>query len=784
MSDAPTIMTDALDQYDPKAPVDGTARMDAAMVDAIATDLIKDGWLAPDAVDTFKQIMIDGFVNPLTGMGDPNRDKTLAGSSLGPQFVVTLISGPEAESLWRGSDLGARIVEQIPAEMCRKGWTINIQPEEGEFDGPQPKVDREGLIAKVKRTLWNLGIHRDEWPQQLAAPATPPHVPGPLPQKQNDGTSLVDRTVKDQRRLKVNKRVRTALRYRRGYGGGAVLMGIDDGGKLVDPVDETKIKAITHLTAFRGGWDGELIAWSWYNELGHPKFGQPRVYMLRNLGVPVASPPAPGEPATNPVYSPPSNPGPDFANPGPWGNLVTYVHESRLLVFGSQPETVSNRVSVQMRGWTDSVFTRVLEVLSQFNQTWSGVSILLSELSIPVQSIKGLSALMASKDNAGISAITARAIAQKMAMSIARMRLIDMDEKLERMEASLAGVGDVLNQYWLRLAAASGMPVSMLMGQVQGGLGDSSKGDVLFFYDQIAGMQEDELLPQLERLTYLQFCAKNGPTGGVVPKHWGITMNPLKEMDEAEEAGIEKTIAETDSIRIKDGVVTAEEVAAHRYGSDKFNRSPGIVLDIEARQLAKSNEEMLAARPPPALPAVSGGQTPPGAPPPPASAAAPAPGPQKAPPAATPVEDAADLVSWKGKTKVRSRASAIAAFNAEGKMLLGKRHNGTWCSPAGHAEIGESPDVCAVRELYEETGLWPQGLKKVGVKTIATGEGVVTISLFRALVEGTPTAANDPDQEFTGFEFVSVSPSEWEAWAASNTLAHPRDIAVEHATGG
>ena len=48
-------------------------------------------------------------------------------------------------------------------------------------------------------------------------------------------------------------------------------------------------------------------------------------------------------------------------------------------------------------------------------------------------------------------------------------------------------------------------------------------------------------------------------------------------------------------------------------------------------------------------------------------------------------------------------------FNPKGQVLLGKRLSkhgtGTWAPPGGHLEFGETPQQCAAREVFEETGL-------------------------------------------------------------------------------
>ncbi len=41
----------------------------------------------------------------------------------------------------------------------------------------------------------------------------------------------------------------------------------------------------------------------------------------------------------------------------------------------------------------------------------------------------------------------------------------------------------------------------------------------------------------------------------------------------------------------------------------------------------------------------------------------------------------------------------------DGKLLLVRNRRGLWSTPGGHLNFGESPDACAIRETFEETGI-------------------------------------------------------------------------------
>jgi uncharacterized protein len=524
-----------------------------------------DPWRKPEIVDQivhkvtglnrYDAERLDLFKNELTGIGDWLRDKSFGGKQFGPDFVVQFLSGAECQQRWRGSDLGARIVETIPDEMTREGWEVAIQPSDED-------EDRE-----------------DAFPVPGMDPPAEKKAP-PIPEVDDESTEQVEALDGKLEELGAVNAVWKALCYERAYGGAAILIGADDGLALDRPLDEERIKDVKYLNVFSGGWDGECVAWSYYQDPTHPKYGMPEMYMIRNIGVPVAKIPAPGQKVTSPVSTVATA-------------LIWWVHESRLLIF---PGTaVSADLRVQMRGWGDSVFMRINQVLSQYDQTWGGVANLLTDFSQGVLSISGLAAMLSGNDKASTgNIVTDRARTIQMTRSIARLMVIDSEEEFKRDTASLAGISDVLQQFALRLAAAADMPVALLMGQAPAGLNATGASDIRFFYDRIASKQKRRLVPILKRLIKLLMLSKEGPTDGAEPMRWTVKCNSLYQLTEQEQATLRKTVAETDAIYIDKQVLNPEEVAASAYGGSEWSMERTIDLDGRkkmAEQDAKDKAE-------------------------------------------------------------------------------------------------------------------------------------------------------------------------------------------------
>ncbi len=391
------------------------------------------------------------------------------------------------------------------------------------------------------------------------------------------GSEICEAIDKDFERLDAADAFYMAHCYRRAYGGGAILVGAQDGMKdLAEPLDEKRIESIDYLNALSGGWDGEVVAWSYYQDPTKPKYGMPEIYMMRNLGVPLAKIPAPGQSISRGEVLP--------LGPTGYGGTIWWVHESRLIIFPGR--AVSRRARVQMRGWGDSIFTRVDEVLQQYGQTWGGISNLMTDFSQAILSIEGLAASIAG--NKGV--VASRALQINLSRSISRLLMIDSKEEFKRDTVSLGGVAEVLQQFALQLAAAADMPVSLLFGQAPAGLNATGDSDIRFFYDRVASWQKKELLPQMRRLLKLQLLARQGPTDGKEPKRWSVTARPLYQLTAVEEANRRKVIADTDQVYVTMGAVTAEEVAAKRFGGSSYDDGP-IVIDFEGRAEMQAQQE-------------------------------------------------------------------------------------------------------------------------------------------------------------------------------------------------
>jgi len=122
----------------------------------------------------------------------------------------------------------------------------------------------------------------------------------------------------------------------------------------------------------------------------------------------------------------------------------------------------------------------------------------------------------------------------------------------------------------------------------------------------------------------------------------------------------------------------------------------------------------------------------------------------------------------------------VGVFIIKGDQFLlcqrrGSHGSGSWSIPGGHLEFGETPEICAARETFEESGLVvdPADVVSLGfTNDIFVEENKHYITLYYiAEYTGTEEAKNtEPDRQ-TAWQWVS-----WETLCAKELFLPIRNI--------
>lgn len=482
--------------------------------------------------DTFGGMTLDGWANFVSGLGDISRDKRLAN-----RMCVVPVGIDEARAIYRGSDMGARLIEARVKEMWRPGFEITIKdlkadPSDAEDD--RVVVDPSNQYTPVSINRYG-GMRADSKPSRRIARRMRQDA------VTQDMKTLTKRAMRKWRKLRGKKRFREAQHYANAYGGGAVLIGARDGqASFAEPLDVNKVTSIDFLTSLESR---EMTPIAWYENPLEDKFGEPMMYQIT---------PVPSSGAVS-------------------ASSIIYVHETRLVIFDGV--RVARNMSTVLAGWGDSLFTRVKQVMSDLDMGFASVGILLQEISIACMKIKGLAE--SALTDAGRKKIFARMAAYAMAKSIANLSLIDADgEEFTRTNAAVSGVADLLQMMMQRVAAAFDMPVTVLMGMSPAGLNATGASDIRQWYDDIASEREDKLDEPMHFLIGLILRTLNG---GIEPADWCIDWGSMWEESPKEKADTRLVDATSDEKNILNGIYTSTEARKSRFGGGKYGTE--IVID-------------------------------------------------------------------------------------------------------------------------------------------------------------------------------------------------------------
>lgn len=274
------------------------------------------------------------------------------------------------------------------------------------------------------------------------------------------------------------------------------------------------------------------------------------------------------------------------------GNGISKVHTTRLILFGGAMTNARARLRMQYSDF--SVLQTCIDQIRDLATVWGSSVSLVSDASQAVYKIKGFFDMLT---QGNVDALMLRFGLIDAARSSVKAILLDAeDEDFERKPTQLTGVPELNEVGFKRLAASARMPVTVLMGMSPAGLNATGDNDIRSWYSEV-DTHRVEIEPQVNTLINLIAVAAGLSPGWEVewPSQWSMTPN--------EEAEFRKLVVETDSIQIADGILIAEEVAAHRQSGSPDAYLTPVPIDLEARKRAIEAAMSEVAPPPaPALP--------------------------------------------------------------------------------------------------------------------------------------------------------------------------------------
>lgn len=473
--------------------------------------------------------------------------------------------------------------------------------------------------------------------------------------------------------LEWEEKAATAIKWARLYGGALIVMLIDDGRGLEEPVDWEHIRSIDELRVYERSIVQPDYASLYQQDYGGKgvgnrvsKFGQPEYYYVSSI----------------------------------YGSFK--VHESRCLVFrnGVLPEQTSNATYLF---WGMPEYVRIRRALRE-TVTAHTDSVKLLERSVQaIYSMKGLASLLTTDD--GENQVLKRLQLVDTSRGLLNSIAIDSEgEQYDFKTFQFSGVKDVIDATCNMLSALTNIPQTILFGRSPAGMNATGDSDFESYYNFVEKIQRLMLKRNLRTLLDVVFRA--GIASGDVAEEpdYKLEFKPLWSLSDTEQAAVDQTKAQTALVKAQTAQAYVDMQALdptevrRRLASDEefdvediiseddeddllqslLGTEPSTMSDVEAAQKnieqgqAPGGEEQSAIVAPTATPPTTNA-------------------------------DATDTDYGVGVLVVQ-----------DGRFLCGTRlKGGSVGGPGGHIEAGESPEDAAIRETQEEFGITPKDLMPV-----------------------------------------------------------------------
>jgi len=487
--------------------------------------------------------------------------------------------------------------------------------------------------------------------------------------------------------LDFEEKASTAIKWSRLYGGALMVMLIDDGKELTDPVDWDNIRGIDELLVF----ERPLVTPD-YNSIYQTKvedkkskFGMPQYYDI------------------SPIYGSPFR-----------------VHESRCLLFknGILP-SMSTRTEYRFFGMPE--YAKIHKDLQRTVTSHGNGAKLLDRAVQAVYKMKDLADLLTTEE--GEEQVLERLRIIDLAKGIINSIAIDSDgEDYDFKTVTFTGVKDIIDATCNMLSAITEIPQTKLFGRSPAGENATGEGDMENYYKFVGKIQKLNLKNNLGTLIdIILIVGKYKGEFDEVPDYV-LEFNPLWSLSETEQANVDKTKADTELVKAQTAQVyvdmqalDASEIRKRLAESGEFTIND--VLDEDDGDWNEIEEQA------PPTPADNG----------------------KTSESSETSNTALSAEQADAQNEPITPTGCGVIVVKDGRILIGTRKdNGQICGPGGHIEMGETPEEAAVRETREEFGINIDAEKLIPLTVVADMPGQYNPSMVFLCTEffGSPICFN------------------------------------------
>lgn len=399
--------------------------------------------------------------------------------------TVPLLDDEELSRVWTGAGLGKKIVSVVADDMTRNWFTIN--------------EDTDGAILKELTTI------------------------------------------------DAETEVNIASKWARHYGGSIIVMGLDDGRKLSEPLAKT-INGINWL----------------------------KTYSRSRISV-----------MPTDIVSDPKSP---YFEDIEWFNIQKRnghrikVHHSRCMVFKGEPVPDTGALlTTNFLYWGMSALQSVWNALTNYGGISQSVVNLMYEAVIGKLKLHNLGQVLSGGNK---EKVYERLEIINYSKSNINMMVLDEKDDFIRDSANMTGIPPMMDRFMMNLSAETEIPVTLLFGRSPAGENATGESDLRKYYDMIKSKQKTWLTPPLQTLVnHINSYLK------VVPDKPVIKYNGIWEPTQEEMVNMQNKQADTDIKYISSGVLNPVEVTESRFGGGEYSFDTKLIEGSEREPIREELEE-------------------------------------------------------------------------------------------------------------------------------------------------------------------------------------------------